>query len=90
MIHYARRDRAAIASLAERLLTLSTADGYLLWAAHGRIYGGWLQTMDGDAEAGIAEMRCGLERLPPHRLGDHDAAVLPDEGGGAAHGVASG
>jgi adenylate cyclase len=60
MIHYARRDRAAIAPIAERLHTLSIEEGYLLWAAQSRIYRGWVQTMEGDAVSGIAEMEAGL------------------------------
>ena len=60
MIHYARRDRAEIASIAERLHTLSTDDGYLLWAAQARIYRGWVLTMEGNPDDGIAEMDAGL------------------------------
>jgi class 3 adenylate cyclase len=60
MIHYARRDRAAIAPIAERLHDLSTEEGYLLWAAQSRIYRGWVQTMEGDAVGGIGEMEAGL------------------------------
>jgi class 3 adenylate cyclase/predicted ATPase/ABC-type transport system involved in cytochrome c biogenesis ATPase subunit len=61
MIDYARRDRVALAPRAEQLYMLATEGGQLLWAAQGRIYRGWVQAMEGDPEAGIAEMNAGLE-----------------------------
>lgn len=61
MIHYARRDRETIEQSSERLCQMATEGGYLLWAAQGRIYRGWVLAMKGDAEAGIAEMNAGLE-----------------------------
>ena len=90
MIHYARRDRAAIASIAERLLVPSTDDGYLVWSAQARIYRGWVWTMEGDTGGGPRRDGDGPERLPSHRLGDDDAPAVPDEGGGATPGGASG
>jgi class 3 adenylate cyclase/predicted ATPase len=61
MIHYARRDRATVARLSEELYTLASDGGFLLWASQGRIYRGWAQAMNDDMEAGIAEMKAGLE-----------------------------
>ncbi len=61
MIHYARRDYETIEAASERLCQSATEGGYLLWAAQGRIYRGWVQAMKGNAEAGIAEMNAGLE-----------------------------
>lgn len=66
MIHYARHDVATVAQLAEDLYRLSTDGGFLLWASQARIYRGWAQAMNSDskandAEAGIAEMKAGLE-----------------------------
>lgn len=61
LLHYAQRDRAAIASVAGRLLSISSEEGYLLWVAQARIYLGWVQAVNGDAEEGIAEMKAGLE-----------------------------
>ena len=61
MIHYARRDRETIEQSSERLCQLATDGGYLLWAAQGRIYRGWVWAMKGSADAGIAEMNAGLE-----------------------------
>ena len=61
MIHYARRDYSTVERAAEQLYELATDGGYLLWAAQGRIYRGWAQAMNGQSEAGIAEMKAGLE-----------------------------
>jgi class 3 adenylate cyclase/predicted ATPase/ABC-type transport system involved in cytochrome c biogenesis ATPase subunit len=61
MIHYARRDLSAIGARVERLYALSTEGGLLLWAGQARIYRGWLQAMQGDPEAGLAEMKSGVE-----------------------------
>jgi predicted ATPase len=61
MIHYARRDYATVELTAEQLYDLATDGGFLLWAAQGRIYRGWAQAMNGQSEAGIAEMKTGLE-----------------------------
>jgi class 3 adenylate cyclase/predicted ATPase len=61
MIHYARRDVATVARLSEELYGMASDGGFLLWAAQGRIYRGWAQAMQGGTEAGIAEMKAGLE-----------------------------
>lgn len=61
MIHYARRDREAIAAQAEQLYTVSVEGGFLLWAAQARIYRGWAWAMNGDTESGIAEMNAGMK-----------------------------
>lgn len=65
MIHYARRDIPTIERLAEQLYTLANDGGFLLWVAQGRIYRGWVQALTGietgSADAGIAEMKAGLE-----------------------------
>jgi class 3 adenylate cyclase/tetratricopeptide (TPR) repeat protein len=61
LYHYARRDRPAIADVARRLYPLCVEEGYLVWAAQARIYLGWLEALEGDAQSGIAEMNAGLE-----------------------------
>jgi class 3 adenylate cyclase/predicted ATPase len=61
MIHYARRDYATVERTSEQLSEMATEGGYLLWAAQGRIYRGWVQAMNGHADAGINEMKAGLE-----------------------------
>ena len=61
MIHYARRDLAAIQHTAEQMYAHCDEGGYLLWSAQARIYRGWVQAMSGNVEAGIDEMKAGLE-----------------------------
>ncbi|HEX8711980.1 MAG TPA: adenylate/guanylate cyclase domain-containing protein [Terracidiphilus sp.] len=61
MIDYAKRDVATIEQSAELLFREATEGGNLLWVAQARIYRGWAQAMNGHAEAGIAEMKAGLE-----------------------------
>jgi class 3 adenylate cyclase/predicted ATPase len=61
LLNYARRELAAIVETSERLYAISSEGGYLLWVAQGRIYRGWAQAMNGSADAGIAEMKAGLE-----------------------------
>ncbi len=61
MIHYARRDYATVKQSADRLFQLANEGGFLLWVAQGRIYQGWVQAMQENADAGIAEMKAGLE-----------------------------
>lgn len=61
MIDFARRDHETVRRSADRLVAEAAEGGFLLWAAQGRIYRGWVQAMTGDPEAGIAEMKAGLE-----------------------------
>ena len=61
MFHYERRDRASIAAVAEQLIAVSAEGGFLIWEAQGRIYRGWAEGMHGAPEAGLADMRAGLE-----------------------------
>jgi len=59
--HYLFRDHAAIAPIAERAHKLSIEEGYLFWVAQTRIFLGWVQAMTGMPQAGIQEMKAGLE-----------------------------
>jgi predicted ATPase len=61
MIHFARRDHETVRHSAEQLFVQATEGGFLLWAAQGRIYRGWVQAMTEDPETGIAEMKAGIE-----------------------------
>lgn len=61
MIDFARRDVAAIERVSEVLCQEASEGGYLLWVAQARIYRGWAQAMNGHPEAGIAEMKAGME-----------------------------
>jgi predicted ATPase len=55
-----RREAPAIQGQAEALLPLATAQGFSLWVGFGRCWRGWALTMQGQAEAGLAQMRQGL------------------------------
>jgi class 3 adenylate cyclase len=59
--HFLKRDVAATADMAEQAYKRATDEGYLFWAAQARVFRGWAQAMNGDPEAGIAEMNAGLE-----------------------------
>jgi predicted ATPase/class 3 adenylate cyclase len=59
--HYLHRDHVVIAKMAEQAYALSAEGGFLFWAAQARIFRGWAQAMNGDAEAGIADMNAALE-----------------------------
>jgi predicted ATPase len=61
MVHYARRDVASIERIARQMYAHCEEGGYLLWTAQARIYLGWAQAMTGSFEAGIEEMKAGME-----------------------------
>jgi class 3 adenylate cyclase/predicted ATPase len=61
MVYFARRDYATLQQNSETLFQLANEGGFLLWAAQGRIYRGWVQAMKENADAGIAEMKAGFE-----------------------------
>ena len=71
-----RREPDAARSIAGSAIALSTEHGFPFWAALAQIVHGWAVAMQGDGDAGIAEMRNGLSafRLTgarmtwPHRL----------------------
>jgi class 3 adenylate cyclase len=67
MLHYPRRDRAEIARISALLRTISNEEGYIFWQAVSHLYGGWAQAMGGEVQAGIDEMKAGLEAF--HRTG---------------------
>jgi predicted ATPase len=60
LLHYLRRDAAAVQAEADVCLTLATAQGFPLWEAGGRVYRGWALAMRGEWEVGLAQLRQGL------------------------------
>ena len=59
-LHHRRREAPAVQAQAEALLTLATAQGFpLLWGL-GPCWQGWALAMQGQGEAGLAQMRQGL------------------------------
>ncbi|MDJ0976880.1 MAG: adenylate/guanylate cyclase domain-containing protein [Planctomycetota bacterium] len=58
---YELRDVDTLARDAEECITLSTEEGFGLWAVAVRVTRGWTRCMRGDTEGGLEEMREGLE-----------------------------
>jgi predicted ATPase/DNA-binding winged helix-turn-helix (wHTH) protein len=59
-LHYHRREAMAVQAQAEALLTLATAQGLPLWVGHGTCWRGWALAVQGQGEAGMAQLRQGL------------------------------
>ena len=55
-----RRDVLAVQEQAEAAVALATVQGFPLWAALGTSLGGWALAMQGQGEAGIAQIRQGI------------------------------
>jgi predicted ATPase len=62
-LHYRWRDAPAVQAQAEALLTLAMAQGFPGWRVVGAFWRGWARAMQGEAAAGLAEMRQGLEAV---------------------------
>jgi predicted ATPase len=62
-LHYRRREVSAVQELAEALLTLATAQGFPVYIGHGTYWRGWMLAMQGQGEAGLAQMHHGLAAL---------------------------
>jgi predicted ATPase len=59
-LHQFRREAAATQTQAAALMTLATEQGFALRLAQGTVLHGWALAMQGQSEAGIAQMRQGL------------------------------
>jgi predicted ATPase len=55
-----RRDGPAVHEHAEAAIALATAQGFPYWAALGTSYRGWALALQGQGEAGLAQLRQGL------------------------------
>ena len=55
-----RRDVPAVHAHAEAAVALATAQGFPLWVAIGTILCGWAQAMQGQGEAGMAQVHQGI------------------------------
>jgi predicted ATPase len=60
LVHQLRRDAPAVHAQAEATVTLSTEQGFTLWAAWGTSLLGWALAMQGQGEAGMAQVRQGI------------------------------
>ena len=58
--HQLRRDVPAVHEHAEAAVALSTEQGFPLWAAIGTSFRGWALAMQGQGEAGMAQVRQGI------------------------------
>ena len=59
-LHHLRRDVPAVQEQADALLTLATAQGFPLFVGYGTCWQGWVLAMQGEGEAGLAQLRQGL------------------------------
>jgi predicted ATPase len=59
-LHYRRREVLAVQTQADALLTMATAQGFPTYTGYGICWQGWVLAMQGQGEAGIAQMRQGL------------------------------
>ena len=60
MVSHMCRDVSAVYAHAEAAVTLSTEQGFLLWVAGGTSFRGWALAMQGQGEAGMAQVRQGI------------------------------
>jgi class 3 adenylate cyclase/DNA-binding winged helix-turn-helix (wHTH) protein/predicted ATPase len=62
-LHHHCRDVLAVQAQADALLTLATAQGFPLYVGHGTYLRGWALAMQGQDEAGLAQLRQGLAAI---------------------------
>jgi hypothetical protein len=55
-LHYHCREALAVQAQADALLTLATAQEFPLWVGHGTCWRGWALAVQGQGEAGIAQL----------------------------------
>jgi predicted ATPase/DNA-binding winged helix-turn-helix (wHTH) protein/class 3 adenylate cyclase len=60
MVAQFRRDVSAVHTQAEAAIALSTEQGFPLWMAWGTFLRGWAMAMQGQGEAGLAQIRQGF------------------------------
>jgi len=59
-LHYRRREAPAVQAQAEALLPLATTQGFPLYVGYGTFWQGWALAMQGQGEAGLAQLRQGM------------------------------
>jgi predicted ATPase len=70
-LHYRRRDVPAVQAQADALLTLVTAQGLPFLVGQGMFWRGYALAMQGQGEAGLAQMRQGLAIANEQERGGH-------------------
>jgi predicted ATPase len=76
-----RRDAAATYARADALMTLADTQGLALRLEQGRMLRGWARAMQGEAAAGVADIRQGLvasQGVGPETLRPHWLALLAE------------
>ena len=91
-LHCRRREAPAVQEQADALLTLATAQGFALWVEVGTCWRGWALAMQGQSEAGLAQLHHGLATVltTGWTLGLPSCLVLLGEAAGHAGQVAEG
>jgi predicted ATPase len=101
VLHQFRREAQAVHEQSVAAMTLSTEQGFALWLAMSTVLEGWALAMQGQVEAGIAQMHQGLaateamgfKAQEPYSLGllaeAYGAEGCPEEGLNALAKVAS-
>jgi predicted ATPase len=91
-LHHRRREVPAVQAQAEALLTLATAQRFPLWVGHGTCWRGWALGMQGQEEAGLAQIHEGLATIlaTGQTLSRPRCLVLLAEAAGKAGQVAEG
>ena len=74
-LHHRRREVPAVQAHAEALLTLATAQGFPLYVGFGTCWRGWALAMQGEGEAGLAQLHQGLAAVVATGQSWRDRAV---------------
>jgi class 3 adenylate cyclase/predicted ATPase len=91
-LHCRRREALAAQAQADALLPLATAQGFALWVEVGTCWRGWALAMQGESEAGLAQLYQGLAAVlaTGWTLGRPSCLVLLAEAAGHAGQVTEG
>jgi DNA-binding winged helix-turn-helix (wHTH) protein/class 3 adenylate cyclase/predicted ATPase len=91
-LHCRRREAPSVQAQADALLTLATPQGFTLWIELGTCWRGWALAMQGQREAGLAQLHQGMAAVlaTGWTLGRSSCLVLLAEAAGHAGQVAEG
>jgi len=90
-VYYRRREAPAVQAQTDALLPLATAQGFPLYVGYGTGWRGWALAMQGQGEAGLAQLHQGLAAVPTEqRLSRSRYLVLLAEAAGHTGQVAAG
>jgi len=60
LLHHHRREAPAVQAQADALLTLATVQGFPLWVGFGTCWRGWVLAVQGQGQAGMAQIHQGM------------------------------